>query len=70
VVKDSAAHCDAVFFPPIVLVVASGYFGYVDSMWLLLVLLDLLLVAVFTVTSDLVLRRVLNSVHFLASYHI
>jgi hypothetical protein len=25
-VKDSAAHCNAVFFPPIV--VASGYFGY------------------------------------------
>jgi hypothetical protein len=27
VVKDSAAHCNAVFFPPIV--VAFGYFGYV-----------------------------------------
>jgi hypothetical protein len=27
VVKDSAARCNAVFFPPIV--VASGYFGYV-----------------------------------------
>jgi hypothetical protein len=27
-VKDSAAHCNAVFFLPIV--VASGYFGYVD----------------------------------------
>jgi hypothetical protein len=27
VVKDSAAHSNAVFFPPIV--VASGYFGYV-----------------------------------------
>jgi hypothetical protein len=26
-VKDSAAHCNAVFFPPIV--VASRYFGYV-----------------------------------------
>jgi hypothetical protein len=26
-VKDSAAHCNAVFFPPTV--VASGYFGYV-----------------------------------------
>jgi hypothetical protein len=26
-VKDSAAHCNAVFFPPVV--VASGYFGYV-----------------------------------------
>jgi hypothetical protein len=26
-VKDSAAHCNAIFFPPIV--VASGYFGYV-----------------------------------------
>jgi hypothetical protein len=27
VVKDSATHCNAVFFPPIV--VAFGYFGYV-----------------------------------------
>jgi heme exporter protein D len=39
-VKDSAAHCNAVFFPPIV--VASGYFGYVwvslSCTWLLLVL--------------------------------
>jgi hypothetical protein len=26
-VKDSAAHCNAVFLPPVV--VASGYFGYV-----------------------------------------
>jgi hypothetical protein len=29
VVKDSAAHCNAVLFPPIVTVFASGYFGYV-----------------------------------------
>jgi hypothetical protein len=28
-VKDSAAHCNAGFFPPTV--VASGYSGYVDS---------------------------------------
>jgi hypothetical protein len=28
VVKDSAAHCDAVFFPHIA--VFSGYFGYVS----------------------------------------
>jgi hypothetical protein len=27
-VKNSTAHCNAVFFPPIV--VASGYFGYMD----------------------------------------
>jgi hypothetical protein len=30
-VKDSAATCNAVFFPAIV--VASGYFGYVGSCW-------------------------------------
>jgi hypothetical protein len=30
--KDSAAHCNAVFFPPTV--VASDYFGYVDCTWL------------------------------------
>jgi hypothetical protein len=34
-VKDSAAHCNAVFLPAIA--VASGYFGYMDCMWLLLV---------------------------------
>jgi hypothetical protein len=34
--KDSAARCNAVFFPPIV--VASGYFGYVCCTWSLLVL--------------------------------
>jgi hypothetical protein len=28
-VMDSAAHCNAVFFPPITCIVASGYFGYV-----------------------------------------
>jgi hypothetical protein len=28
-VKDFAAHCNAGFFPPIVTVFASGYFGYV-----------------------------------------
>jgi hypothetical protein len=27
-IKDIAAHCNAVFFPPIL--VASGYFGYVS----------------------------------------
>jgi hypothetical protein len=27
-VKDSTAHCNAIFFPPIV--IASGYIGYVD----------------------------------------
>jgi hypothetical protein len=26
IVKDSAAHCNAVFYPPIVVVVAPGYF--------------------------------------------
>jgi hypothetical protein len=39
VAEDSAAHCNAVFFPPVV--VASGYFGYVRCTWLLLVLIDL-----------------------------
>jgi hypothetical protein len=33
-VKDSAAHCNAAFFPPIVVV--SGYFGYIGCTWLLL----------------------------------
>jgi hypothetical protein len=47
VVKDSAAHCNAVFFPPIV--VASGYFGYVGCTWLLMVLFDLLVVGVLSV---------------------
>jgi hypothetical protein len=42
-VKDSAVHCNAVFFPSIV--VASGYFGYVGCTWLLLVLFGLLVVA-------------------------
>jgi hypothetical protein len=32
IVKDSTAHCNAVFFPTIV--VASSYFGYVGYMWL------------------------------------
>jgi hypothetical protein len=48
VVKDSAAHCNAVFFPPIV---ASGYFGYVGCMWLFLVLFGLLVVAAFSVLA-------------------
>jgi hypothetical protein len=43
-VKDSAAHYDAVFFSRIV--VASGYFGYVGCKWSLLVLFGLLVVAV------------------------
>jgi hypothetical protein len=42
VVKESAAHCNAVFFCPIA--VASGYSGYVGCIWLLLVLLGLLVV--------------------------
>jgi hypothetical protein len=46
-VKDSAAHCNAGFFPPIV--VASDCFGYIlvslGCMWLLLVLYDLLVVS-------------------------
>jgi hypothetical protein len=33
VAKDSAAHCNAVFFLPIV--VAPGYFGHVGCTWLL-----------------------------------
>jgi hypothetical protein len=40
--KDSAATCNAVFFPPIV--VTSGSFGYVGCAWLLLVLFGLLVV--------------------------
>jgi hypothetical protein len=47
--KDSTAHCNAVFFPPIV--VASGYFGYVGCTWLLLVLFGLLVVAVLSVLA-------------------
>jgi uncharacterized membrane protein YqaE (UPF0057 family) len=44
-IKDVAAYCNAVFFPPVV--VASGYFGYVGCTWLplLLVLFGLLVVA-------------------------
>jgi hypothetical protein len=38
-VKDSAAHCNAAFFPPIV--VASGYFGYVRYHQFCLVVLGL-----------------------------
>jgi hypothetical protein len=49
VVKDSAAHCNAGFFPPIVVV--SGYFDYVDCTWLLLVLLGLLVVATLSVLA-------------------
>jgi hypothetical protein len=48
-VKDSAAHCNAVFFPPIV--VASGYFGYVGCTWLLLVLFGVLVVAALGVPA-------------------
>jgi hypothetical protein len=49
VVKKSAAHRNAVFFRPIV--VASGYFGYVGCMWLLLVLFGLLIVAALNVLA-------------------
>jgi hypothetical protein len=57
-VKDSAAHCNVVFFPPVV--VASGYFGYVGyhqfylslgCTLLLLVLFGLLVVAVMNVLA-------------------
>jgi hypothetical protein len=48
-VKDSAAHCNAVFFPPIL--VASGYFGYVGCMWLLLVLFGLVFMAALDVLA-------------------
>jgi hypothetical protein len=51
VVKDSAAHCNAVFFPFIV--VASGYFGYVGCAWLLLVLFGLLVVAALSVLAGM-----------------
>jgi hypothetical protein len=43
VVKDSAAHCNAVFFP--LIVVASGYFGYVAYRQLYLGVLRLHVVA-------------------------
>jgi hypothetical protein len=42
-VKDSAAHCNAVFFPPVV--AASGYFGYVGYHQFYLVVLELNAVA-------------------------
>jgi hypothetical protein len=48
-VKDSAAHCNVGSFPPIV--VASGYYGYVGSTWLLLVLFGLLVVAALSVLA-------------------
>jgi hypothetical protein len=48
VVKDSAAHCNVVLFPPIV--VASGYFDYVGCMWLRLVF-GLLFVAALNVLA-------------------
>jgi hypothetical protein len=44
---DSAAHSNAAFFPPIVVI--SGYFGYVGCTWLLMVLFDLLVVAAFII---------------------
>jgi hypothetical protein len=59
--KSSAAHCNAGFFPPIV--VASGCFGYVGyhklsfiwvslgCTWLLLVLFGLLVVAALNVLA-------------------
>jgi hypothetical protein len=49
VVKDSAAQCNAVYFPPIV--VAIGYFGYVGCTWLLLVLFGLLVVNALNVLA-------------------
>jgi hypothetical protein len=49
VVKDSAAHCNVGFFPPIL--VASGYFGYVGCTWLVLVLFGLLVVAALSVLA-------------------
>jgi hypothetical protein len=49
VVKDSAAHCNAVFFPPTV--VPSGCFGYVGCRWLLLVLFSLLVLAALSVLA-------------------
>jgi hypothetical protein len=57
--KDSAANCNEVSFPPIV--VASGYFGYVGCTWLLLVLFGLLVVAAMSV---LVATRFLLYVFF------
>jgi hypothetical protein len=48
-VTDSAAHCNAVFFPPTA--VAAGYFGYVGCVWLHLVLFGLLVVAALSVLA-------------------
>jgi uncharacterized membrane protein len=48
-VKESAAHCNAGFFSPVV--VASGYFGYVGCKWLLMVLFGLLVVASLNVLA-------------------
>jgi hypothetical protein len=42
-VQDSSAHCNVVFFPPIV--VASGYFGYVGYHWFYFGVLGLHVVA-------------------------
>jgi hypothetical protein len=49
VVKNSTAHSNAVFFPPILF--ASGYFGYVGCTWLILVLSGVLVVAALSVLA-------------------
>jgi hypothetical protein len=49
VVRDSAAHCNAVSFPPIV--VAYGCFVYVDCMCLFLVLFGLFVAGVLNILA-------------------
>jgi uncharacterized membrane protein len=56
VVKGSAAHCNAVFFPAIV--VASGFFDYVGCMWLLMVLFGLLVLAALSVLTGVGENRI------------
>jgi hypothetical protein len=49
VVKDSSAYCNAVFFH--LIVVSSGYFGYVGCTWLPLVLLGSVVVAALSILA-------------------
>jgi hypothetical protein len=46
VVQDSTAHCNAVFFPPIVI------FGFAGCTWLLWILFGLVVVAAFSVPVE------------------
>jgi uncharacterized membrane protein len=53
-VRDSAAHCNAVFFPPIV--VAASYFGYVGYHQFYLGVLGLHMVALLFVVGAVVTK--------------